>query len=73
MYPEGDRYTAPVWPSDAKDLDTKKHIGAKGIGAVPIVGPAVALANAVARACKFRPSRLPITPEQIRGQLTAAE
>jgi len=46
--------------------------GAKGIGEVPIVGPAVAIANAVARACGFRSFRLPITPEQIRGKFATA-
>jgi CO/xanthine dehydrogenase Mo-binding subunit/aerobic-type carbon monoxide dehydrogenase small subunit (CoxS/CutS family) len=38
--------------------------GAKGIGEVPTVGPAAAIANAVARACGVRCSRLPMTPER---------
>ena len=46
--------------------------GAKGIGEVPTVGPAVAIANAITRSCGFRFFRLPITPEQIRGKFTAA-
>jgi len=40
--------------------------GAKGIGEVPTVGPAAAIANAVARACGVRFARLPMLPERIK-------
>ena len=40
--------------------------GAKGIGEVPTVGPAAAIANAVANACGTRFFRLPMTPERVR-------
>jgi aldehyde oxidoreductase len=39
--------------------------GAKGIGEVPTVAPAAAIANAVARACGVRFTRLPMTPERL--------
>ncbi|NLN59407.1 MAG: molybdopterin-dependent oxidoreductase [Deltaproteobacteria bacterium] len=45
--------------------------GAKGIGEVPTVGPAAAIANAVARACGRRPMRLPIMPEQVKKGLAS--
>jgi len=45
--------------------------GAKGIGEVPIVGPAAAIANAVARACESRSFKLPIMAEQIREKFAA--
>ncbi len=43
--------------------------GAKGIGEVPAVGPAAAIANAVARACGVRSTRLPMIPERIKSKL----
>ncbi len=43
--------------------------GAKGIGEVPTVGPAAAIANAVARACGMRLTRLPMIPEQLKKAL----
>jgi len=50
-----------------------KKIVEKGIGEVPTVGPAVAIANTVVRACGFRSFRLPITPGQIREKFAAAD
>ncbi len=43
--------------------------GAKGIGEVPAVGPAAAIANAVARACGVRSTRLPMIPERMKKAL----
>ncbi|MBI2166482.1 MAG: xanthine dehydrogenase family protein molybdopterin-binding subunit [Chloroflexi bacterium] len=39
--------------------------GARGVGEVPIVPPAAALANAIYRAVGVRMSRLPMTPENV--------
>ena len=47
--------------------------GAKGIGEVPAVGPASAIANAVANACGVRCQRLPITRESLRAVLSYTE
>jgi CO/xanthine dehydrogenase Mo-binding subunit len=47
--------------------------GAKGIGEVPTVGPAAAIANAVARACGMRFTRLPMTPERLKKQRKAID
>jgi CO/xanthine dehydrogenase Mo-binding subunit len=47
--------------------------GAKGIGEVPTVGPAAAIANAVAHACGVRCSRLPMTPERLIKRFEAAD
>ena len=43
--------------------------GAKGIGEVPTVGPAAAIANAVARACGVRLTRLPMIPKRLKKGL----
>ena len=39
--------------------------GARGVGEVPIVPPAAAIANAIYRAVGVRPDKLPMTPEAI--------
>jgi CO/xanthine dehydrogenase Mo-binding subunit len=39
--------------------------GAKGIGELPIDGPAPAIANAVAQATGTDPREIPITPERL--------
>ena len=41
--------------------------GAKGIGEIPLVPTAPAVANAVSDAIGVRVTRLPITPERILG------
>jgi CO/xanthine dehydrogenase Mo-binding subunit len=48
--------------------------GVRGVGEVPIVPPAAAVANAIARATGARMTRMPMTPERVlaaleRGQL----
>lgn len=44
--------------------------GVRGVGEVPIVPPAAAVANAIARAIGVRVSRMPMTPERIVQALT---
>ena len=39
--------------------------GAKGIGELPMDGPAPAILNAVAHATGLDPTRLPLTPERL--------
>jgi len=39
--------------------------GAKGIGELPMDGPAPAIFNAVAQATGTNPERLPLTPERL--------
>ncbi len=39
--------------------------GAKGIGELPMDGPAPAILNAVANATEVDPMRLPLTPEAL--------
>ena len=46
--------------------------GAKGIGELPMDGPAPAVANAVARALGVPVSRIPLTPEYLAERLDAA-
>ena len=41
--------------------------GAKGIGEIPLVPTAPAIANAVSDAVGVRVTRLPITPERVLG------
>jgi CO/xanthine dehydrogenase Mo-binding subunit len=41
--------------------------GAKGIGELPMDGPAPAIFNAVAHATGINPTRLPLTPESLMG------
>lgn len=53
-----------------EDPTPEGPFGAKGIGEVPAVGPAAAIANAVARACKIRPTRLPMIPERMKKKWT---
>ena len=43
--------------------------GAKGLGELPIDGPAPAVANAVARATGADPSEIPLTPERLMALL----
>ena len=45
--------------------------GAKGIGELPMDGPAPAICNAVADALGIDPRRLPLLPEEIMGLLSA--
>jgi CO/xanthine dehydrogenase Mo-binding subunit len=40
-------------------------LGAKGVGEPPVIPPAAAVGNALARACGSRVRRLPMTPERI--------
>jgi len=46
--------------------------GVRGVGEVPIVPPAAAVANAVARATGVRMTRMPMTPERVLAALRAA-
>jgi CO/xanthine dehydrogenase Mo-binding subunit len=47
--------------------------GAKGIGELPMDGPAPAIFNAVAHATGVSPGRLPLTPESLMALLGAAD
>jgi CO/xanthine dehydrogenase Mo-binding subunit len=40
-------------------------LGAKGVGEQPVIPPAAAAGNALARACGARVRRLPMTPERV--------
>jgi CO/xanthine dehydrogenase Mo-binding subunit len=66
--------TAPdapeIVPIIVEDPYSEGPGGAKGVGELPIDGPAPALANAIAQAARARFSDLPITPE---GILMSAE
>ncbi|MCK5439155.1 MAG: molybdopterin-dependent oxidoreductase, partial [Gemmatimonadetes bacterium] len=44
--------------------------GAKGLGELPMDGPAPAIANAVARAIDADPREIPLTPERVMGLLS---
>jgi len=46
--------------------------GVRGVGEVPIVPPAAAVANAIARATGVRMTRMPMTPERVLKALAAA-
>ena len=46
--------------------------GVRGVGEVPIVPPAAAVANAIARATGVRITRMPMTPERVLRALQAA-
>jgi xanthine dehydrogenase molybdenum-binding subunit len=46
--------------------------GVRGVGEVPIVPPAAAVANAIARAIGVRICRMPMTPERVLGAILAA-
>ena len=46
--------------------------GVRGVGEVPIVPPAAAVANAIARATGVRMTRMPMTPERVLAALHAA-
>jgi CO/xanthine dehydrogenase Mo-binding subunit len=46
--------------------------GLRGVGEVPIVPPAAAVANAIARAIGVRVARMPMTPERVLGAIRAA-
>jgi CO/xanthine dehydrogenase Mo-binding subunit len=58
---------------DVPPIDTDIHeypsahgpFGAKGVGEMPVVPPAAAIANAIANATGARPTQLPMTPERI--------
>jgi CO/xanthine dehydrogenase Mo-binding subunit len=43
--------------------------GAKGLGELPMDGPAPAIANAVARAIDVDPREIPLTPEHLMDLL----
>jgi CO/xanthine dehydrogenase Mo-binding subunit len=43
--------------------------GVRGVGEVPIVPPAAAVANAIARAIGVRVCRMPMTPERVLGAI----
>jgi CO/xanthine dehydrogenase Mo-binding subunit len=45
--------------------------GVRGVGEVPIVPPAAAVANAIARATGVRMTRMPMTPERVLAALIA--
>jgi CO/xanthine dehydrogenase Mo-binding subunit len=45
--------------------------GVRGVGEVPIVPPAAAVANAIARAVGVRVRRMPMTPERVLGAIRA--
>jgi CO/xanthine dehydrogenase Mo-binding subunit len=47
--------------------------GVRGVGEVPIVPPAGALANAIYRAVGVRPAHLPMSPAQILEALWAKQ
>ncbi|HMK81317.1 MAG TPA: xanthine dehydrogenase family protein molybdopterin-binding subunit [Xanthobacteraceae bacterium] len=46
--------------------------GVRGVGEVPIVPPAAAVANAIARATGVRMTRMPMTPERVLAALEGA-
>jgi CO/xanthine dehydrogenase Mo-binding subunit len=46
--------------------------GVRGVGEVPIVPPAAAVANAIARATGVRMTRMPMTPERVLAALKRA-
>jgi CO/xanthine dehydrogenase Mo-binding subunit len=46
--------------------------GVRGVGEVPIVPPAAAVANAIARATGVRMTRMPMTPERVLAALERA-
>jgi CO/xanthine dehydrogenase Mo-binding subunit len=45
----------------------------RGVGEVPIVPPAAAVANAIARAVGVRVHRMPMTPERVLGAIRARQ
>jgi xanthine dehydrogenase molybdenum-binding subunit len=47
--------------------------GVRGVGEVPIVPPAAAVANAIARATGVRMTRMPMTPERVLAALERAQ
>lgn len=60
--------SADVPPIDVVFLENpyaEGALGAKGIGELPLDGPAPALANAVAAALGIEPAAIPITPEYL--------
>jgi CO/xanthine dehydrogenase Mo-binding subunit len=46
--------------------------GVRGVGEVPIVPPAAAVANAIARATGVRIQHMPMTPERVLAALRAS-
>jgi CO/xanthine dehydrogenase Mo-binding subunit len=56
----------PPIEADIVEIPSDDHpLGIRSVGQVPIVPPAAALANAIARASGVRISELPMTPERI--------
>jgi CO/xanthine dehydrogenase Mo-binding subunit len=47
--------------------------GVRGVGEVPIVPPAAAVANAIARATGVRMTRMPMTPERVHAALKGGD
>jgi CO/xanthine dehydrogenase Mo-binding subunit len=47
------------------DLGEGTPFGAKGVGEPPVIPPAAAVANALARAAGGRVRQLPMTPERV--------
>jgi CO/xanthine dehydrogenase Mo-binding subunit len=47
------------------DPGSRTPLGAKGVGEPPVIPPAAAVANGLARACGARVRRLPMTPERV--------
>ncbi|HEX5167302.1 MAG TPA: xanthine dehydrogenase family protein molybdopterin-binding subunit, partial [Thermomicrobiales bacterium] len=67
--------------ADVPPIDTDIHeypsehgpFGAKGVGEIPVVPPAAAIANAIANATGARPTELPMTPERVWRALAERE
>jgi CO/xanthine dehydrogenase Mo-binding subunit len=59
--------TPPIHVSLVEDPDPIGPFGAKGIGEHPILGPAPALANAIADATGVRITEIPVTPERLHS------
>ncbi len=59
--------TPPIQVSLVEDPDPVGPFGAKGIGEHPILGPAPAVANAIADATGVRITEIPVTPERLHA------
>jgi CO/xanthine dehydrogenase Mo-binding subunit len=59
------RFEETPWPGGP--------LGAKGLGELPIDGPAPAVVNAIARAVGVEPREIPLTPERLMALLDDAE
>jgi CO/xanthine dehydrogenase Mo-binding subunit len=64
--------TPPIHVSLVEDPDPIGPFGAKGIGEHPILGPAPALANAIADATGVRITEIPVTPERLHSLMHGA-